>query len=78
MGGGRAQPRRLLYMAALTAVRCEPSCRAYCQRLTAKGKPLKVALVAVMRRLAGLLDTLLQEDRLWQTEPPAQHLETAS
>lgn len=78
IGGGRAQPRHLLYMAALTAVRCEPSCRACYQRLTANGKPHKLALVAVMRRLAGLLDTLLREDRLWQAEPPARHLEAAA
>ncbi len=72
--GGRAQPRHLLYMAALAAVRFEPSSKACYQRLTANGKPHKVALVAVMRRLAGLLDTLLREDRLWQTEPPAREL----
>ena len=78
ISGGRAQPRHLRYMAALTAVRCEPSCRACYQRLTADGKPHKVALVAVMRRLAGLLDTLLREDRLWQAEPPARHLQAAS
>ncbi len=78
IAGGRAQPRHLLYMAALTAVRCEPSFQACYQRLTANGKPHKVALVAVMRRLAGLLDTLLREDRLWQAEPPARHLEPAS
>ena len=44
----------------------------------ARGKPHKVALVAVMRRLAGLLDTLLREDRLWQAEPPARTLEVAA
>ena len=76
--GGRAQPRHLLYMAALAAVRSEPSCKACYDRLLARGKPHKVALVAVMRRLAGLLDTLLREDRLWQAEPPARTLEVAA
>ena len=75
---GRAQPRHLLYMAALAAVRFEPSSKACYQRLTANGKPHKVALVAVLRRLAGLLDTLLPEDRLWQTEPPARELQAAA
>lgn len=78
IGGGRAQPRHLLYMAALAAVRSEPSCKACYERLLARGKPHKVALVAVMRRLAGLLDTLLREDRLWQAEPPARTLEVAA
>ena len=42
------------------------------------GKQHKVALVAVMRRLAGLLDTLLREDRTWQPEPPSRELEAAA
>ena len=75
---GRAQPRHLLYMAALSAIRCEPSSQACYQRLTANGKPHKVALVAVMRRLVGLLDTLLRQDRLWQAQPPARSLEAAA
>ncbi|MDE0262067.1 MAG: IS110 family transposase [Bryobacterales bacterium] len=78
IGGGRAQPRHLLYMAALTAVRSEPSCKARYERLLARGKPHKVAMVAVMRRLAGLLDTLLREDRLWQAEPPVRIVEAAA
>ena len=76
--GGRAQPRHLLYMAALSAVRCEPAAKAFYQRLLARGNPHKVALVAVMRKLAGLLDTLLREDRLWQHEPPARALQAAA
>ena len=75
---GRAQPRQLLFMAALAAIRCEPASQACYQRLTANGKPHKVALVAVMRRLVGLLDTLLREDRLWQAQPPARPLEAAA
>ena len=78
IGGGRAQPRHLLYMAALTAVRSEPSCKACYERLLARGKPHKVAMVAVMRRLAALLDTLLRQDRLWQAEPPARMLEATA
>ena len=76
--GGRAQPRHLLYMAAMGAIRCEPSSQACYERLLARGKPHKVALVAVIRRLAGPLDTLLREDRLWQAEPPARRLEAAA
>ena len=76
--GGRAQPRHLLYMAALSAIRCEPASPDCYQRLTANGKSHKVAIVAVMRRLVGLLDTLLREDRLWQPRPPARPLETAA
>ena len=65
-------------MAALTAIRWEPASQACYERLASAGKPHKVALVAVMRRLAGVLDTLLRENRLWQTEPPARALEAAA
>ena len=41
--GGRAQPRHLLYMAALSAVRVEPGSNACYQRLTANGKPHVIA-----------------------------------
>ena len=61
---GRAHPRRVLYMATLSAVRCEPGSQTRYRRLTARGKPHKVAMVAVMRSLACLLKTLLREDRL--------------
>ncbi len=70
--GGRAQPRHVLYMAATSAIRWNPASQACHDRLTQRGKPHKVALVAVMRKLAALLDTLLREDRLWQPEPPVQ------
>jgi transposase len=51
IGGGRHEVRLALYMAALSAVRCNPVLRALYQHLRAKGKLSKVALTAVMRRL---------------------------
>ena len=76
--GGRAHPRHLLYMAAISAIRWEPASKACYERLVAGGKPHKVAAVAVMRRLACLLNTLLRENRLWQAEPPGRGLEAAA
>ena len=76
--GGRAAPRHLLYMAAVASLRWNPSCKACYERLTARGKPPKVALVAVMRKLAGLLNVLLREDRMWQAEPPIRQMEAAA
>ena len=65
--GGRAPIRRLLYMAALTSVRCNYSeLKGFYERLRARGKPTKVALVAVMRKLAILANTLIAEDRHWR------------
>jgi len=77
--GGRARPRHLLYMAALSAVRWEPGCWAMYRRLVdTRGKEPKVAMVAVMRKLVGVLGALLRDDRLWQPEPPARPLQAAS
>lgn len=58
--GGRAAVRRVLYMAALTAVRHNPILRTFYQGLRSRGKPAKVALTAVMRKLTILLNRLLK------------------
>lgn len=68
--GGRAQVRSALYMAALAASRFNPDLTAFYRRLRAAGKKPKVALTAVMRKLAVLANTLIREDRLWQPKPP--------
>ena len=66
---GRARPRRLLYMAAVSALRCNPDMARKYAELRARGKPPKVALAAVMRKLAVLANVLLKRDRLWTPEP---------
>ena len=50
--GGRADVRSALYMAALSAVRFDPTIKAFYERLRAAGKPPKVALVACMRKIS--------------------------
>ena len=68
--GGRAGPRTALYMAALTAARHDPDLSAFYKRLRDAGKKPKIALVAVMRKLVVLANTLIKEDRLWQPQRP--------
>jgi transposase len=58
--GGRVKVRRGLYMAALVATRYNPILKTFYARLLAAGKPKKVALVAVMRKLIVLLNHLLK------------------
>jgi transposase len=65
IGGGRADLRRALYMPALVAARFNPDLRAIYRRLVAAGKPKKVALVAVMRKLIVLANALLRDSRKW-------------
>lgn len=61
---GRPLARTALYMAALVAARYNPVLRPLYQRLRAAGKPAKVALVALMRKLAELANLLLKNPQL--------------
>ena len=58
--GGRVKVRRVLYMPALVAARYNPILKTFYDRLVAAGKPKKVALVALMRKLIVLLNHLLK------------------
>ena len=68
--GGRGSVRRVLYMATLVATRFNPRIKKFYIRLLAKGKPKKLALVAAMRKLLTILNTLIKKDELW-SEPKA-------
>jgi len=63
--GGRTNVRGILYMATLTARRCNPVIRTFAQRLQDQGKPFKVIMVACMRKLLVILNTMLKENALW-------------
>lgn len=63
--GGRADVRRTLYMAALVAARHNPVLRVFYERLVAAGKPKKVALVATMRKLLGMLNAIAKRRSTW-------------
>jgi len=68
--GGRSSVRRVLYMATLVATRFNTRIKKFYIRLLAKGKPKKLALVAAMRKLLTILNTLIKKDELW-AEPKA-------
>lgn len=63
--GGRAPVRQVLHMAALVASRWNPVLGAFYQRLRAAGKPAKVALTAVARKLLVLCNAVLRDQRPW-------------
>ena len=63
--GGRAYVRRVLYMATLVATRHNPAIRQFYQRLVVAGKEKKVALVAAMRKLLTIVNSLIKKDELW-------------
>lgn len=66
--GGRKPARSVLYMAAMSAIRCNPDLRAFYERLVARGKPKKVALIALLRKLVVLLNALVRQHRMWTPE----------
>ncbi|WP_395139578.1 IS110 family transposase [Schlegelella aquatica] len=63
--GGRADVRRTLYMATLTAVRHNPVLAAHYEHLLAAGKRKKVALVACMRKLLTILNAIAKHGSTW-------------
>ena len=73
--GGRSRVRAVLYMGALVASRHNPAIRDFYQRLLAAGKPKKVALVASMRKLLVILNSMLKHGSSWcdMTQPVAAH-----
>jgi len=71
IAGGRAAPRRVPYMAALSAIRANPTRRAYYRQLRDRGKPGKLALVAVMRKLLLILNAIIKTQTPWRPPCPA-------
>lgn len=68
--GGRAAVRNILYMAAVTASRHNPVLRSFYERLVAKGKPAKLALIAVLRRLVVFANAVLRSGEPWKGAAP--------
>ncbi len=62
--------RQMLYMAAVTAARCNPVFKEFYGRLVAAGKPRKVALTACMRKLLVILNSMLKHGTCWGRNAP--------
>ncbi len=70
--GGRRKLRNLLYMPVMgAATQHNPVLKAYYQRLRAKGKEAKVAIIACMRKLIVILNTMLARDQPWNPQARA-------
>jgi transposase len=68
--GGRAQVRRVLYMATVAGVRSNPTIRTFYLRLRTNGKHAKPALTACMRKVLVILNAMLHNKTHWQTPAP--------
>jgi transposase len=74
IGGGRAAVRQVLYMAALSARRCNPVIHAFAKRLAAQGKKPKVIITDCMRKLLVILNTMVKNNTPWTA--PAVNITT--
>jgi transposase len=63
--GGRADVRAVLYMATVSAIRCNGPIKAFAQRLRQAGKPAKVVIVACMRKLLTIMNAILKNNAPW-------------
>jgi len=66
IGGGRASVRRALFMGAMVARRHNPVLKTFFERLVAAGKPKKVALIAVARKLLVILNAIVRDGTPWK------------
>ena len=65
--GGRIEVRTVLYMATLSALRCNPIIKTFYQHLLAQGKKKKVALTACMHKLLTILNAIVRHQEEWKT-----------
>jgi len=63
--GGRADVRAVLYMATVSAIRFNPTIKAFADRLKQSGKPAKVVIVACMRKLLTIMNVMLKNNAPW-------------
>jgi transposase len=69
IAGGRARPRRMLYIAAIVAKRFDPQLKAFADRLKRNGKPPKLTIVAVMRKIVEAANLVLARQTPWLKVP---------
>lgn len=66
--GGRSQIRTVMYMAMMSALQHNPVFKATYQRLVATGKPKKVAIIACIRKMVVILNSMVREGVIWNAE----------
>ena len=64
--GGRKELRHVLYMSAIASVRCNEDMKVFYKRLREAGKPAKVAIIAVLRKLLSVINSIIWRQTPWQ------------
>ncbi len=63
--GGRHKIRTVMYMAMMSAMQCNPVFKATYQRLLAAGKPKKTAIIACVRKMIIILNSMVRDGVMW-------------
>ena len=63
--GGRHQIRTVMYMAMMSAMQCNPVFKATYERLVAAGKPKKIAIIACVRKMVVILNSMVRDGVMW-------------
>ncbi|MDY6847263.1 MAG: transposase [Chloroflexota bacterium] len=66
--GGRQSIRRVMYMAALSAIKHNPVIKKFYERLMKKGKPFKVAITACMRKMITIMNVMVRNQTAWRCQ----------
>ena len=66
--GGRHRVRTVMFMAMLSSIQCNPVFKRFYERLKAQGKIPKVALIACMRKMIVVLNTMIKNQESWRAE----------
>jgi len=74
--GGWSQVRTVLYMAMMSTIQCNPVFKAIYQRLLVQGKPKKVAIIACVRKMVVILNSMLRDEAMWNVNTTENKLLT--
>jgi transposase len=66
--GGNHKIRTVMYMAMMSAMQCNPILKATYQRLVAAGKPKKTAIIACVRKMIIILNSMVRDGVMWNLE----------
>jgi len=69
--GGRAQIRTAMFMAMMSAMQCNPVFKQHYQKLLKAGKPKKVAIIACVRKMVVILNSMVRDGTYWKNNMPA-------
>lgn len=68
ISGGRANVRKMLFISAMSAVKCSATLKAFYENLLKAGKPKMVALIAVARKLLTMVNAMLKQNTTWREQ----------